>query len=50
VRKGYGCLHHDLQRWLLTLFRRPQANVIAHEIAHSWCGNLVTNRTWEHFW
>eukprot|EP00238_Polyblepharides_amylifera_P013066 CAMPEP_0196598586 /NCGR_PEP_ID=MMETSP1081-20130531/94402_1 /TAXON_ID=36882 /ORGANISM="Pyramimonas amylifera, Strain CCMP720" /LENGTH=713 /DNA_ID=CAMNT_0041924299 /DNA_START=49 /DNA_END=2191 /DNA_ORIENTATION=+ len=29
---------------------RSQANVIAHEIAHSWCGNLVTNRTWEHFW
>jgi leukotriene-A4 hydrolase len=29
---------------------RSQANVVAHEIAHSWCGNLVTNRTWEHFW
>eukprot|EP01035_Chromulina_nebulosa_P021569 gene21569-27927_t len=26
------------------------ANVIAHEIAHSWTGNLVTNFTWEHFW
>lgn len=26
------------------------ANVIAHEIAHSWTGNLVTNHTWEHFW
>lgn len=26
------------------------ANVVAHEIAHSWTGNLVTNRTWEHFW
>jgi len=25
-------------------------NVIAHEIVHSWTGNLVTNRTWEHFW
>ena len=24
--------------------------VIAHEIAHSWTGNLVTNHTWEHFW
>jgi leukotriene-A4 hydrolase len=24
--------------------------VIAHEIAHSWTGNLVTNRTWGHFW
>uniref|UniRef100_A0A672YUH6 Leukotriene A(4) hydrolase n=1 Tax=Sphaeramia orbicularis TaxID=375764 RepID=A0A672YUH6_9TELE len=26
------------------------ANVIAHEISHSWTGNLVTNKTWEHFW
>lgn len=25
-------------------------NVIAHEIAHSWTGNLVTNANWEHFW
>ncbi|TNN31188.1 Leukotriene A-4 hydrolase [Liparis tanakae] len=24
--------------------------VIAHEISHSWTGNLVTNQTWEHFW
>jgi len=24
--------------------------VVAHEIAHSWSGNLVTNATWEHFW
>ena len=22
------------------------ANVIAHEIAHSWTGNLVTNKNW----
>uniref|UniRef100_A0A9J7X9C5 Leukotriene A(4) hydrolase n=1 Tax=Cyprinus carpio carpio TaxID=630221 RepID=A0A9J7X9C5_CYPCA len=26
------------------------AGVIAHEISHSWTGNLVTNRNWEHFW
>eukprot|EP00592_Proboscia_alata_P015798 CAMPEP_0194394050 /NCGR_PEP_ID=MMETSP0174-20130528/123639_1 /TAXON_ID=216777 /ORGANISM="Proboscia alata, Strain PI-D3" /LENGTH=760 /DNA_ID=CAMNT_0039189805 /DNA_START=47 /DNA_END=2329 /DNA_ORIENTATION=+ len=26
------------------------ADVVAHEIAHSWTGNLVTNLTWEHFW
>ena len=24
--------------------------VVAHEIAHSWMGNLVTNQSWEHFW
>mmetsp|Transcript_12716 Transcript_12716/g.40178 ORF Transcript_12716/g.40178 Transcript_12716/m.40178 type:complete len:399 (+) Transcript_12716:211-1407(+) len=29
---------------------RSLANVVAHEIAHSWTGNLVTNKTWEHFW
>jgi len=29
---------------------RSLANVIVHEIVHSWCGNLVTNRDWEHFW
>jgi aminopeptidase N len=26
------------------------ADVIAHEICHSWAGNLVTCATWEHFW
>jgi len=29
---------------------RSLADVIAHEIAHSWTGNLVTNATWDHFW
>jgi len=29
---------------------RSLANVVAHEIAHSWFGNLITNVTWEHFW
>eukprot|EP01034_Spumella_vulgaris_P030310 gene30310-37503_t len=29
---------------------RSLADVIAHEIAHSWTGNLVTNATWSHFW
>jgi len=26
------------------------ADVIIHEITHSWIGNLVTTKTWEHFW
>ncbi|XP_003742278.1 leukotriene A-4 hydrolase [Galendromus occidentalis] len=26
------------------------AGVVAHEIAHSWTGNLVTNKNFEHFW
>jgi leukotriene-A4 hydrolase len=25
-------------------------NVIAHEIAHAWFGNLVTNQDWNHLW
>ena len=26
------------------------SNVIAHEISHSWTGNLVTNKNWKNFW
>lgn len=29
---------------------RSMTNVIAHEIAHSWTGNLVTNKDWVNFW
>ena len=29
---------------------RSLVNVVAHELAHSWTGNLVTNSTAEHFW
>ncbi|KAI8056806.1 peptidase family M1-domain-containing protein [Syncephalis plumigaleata] len=29
---------------------RSLVDVIAHEIAHSWMGNLVTTKNWEHFW
>eukprot|EP00118_Oscarella_pearsei_P010672 m.66744 g.66744 ORF g.66744 m.66744 type:complete len:616 (+) comp35408_c0_seq2:224-2071(+) len=29
---------------------RSLANVVAHEASHSWTGNLVTNKNWEHFW
>lgn len=29
---------------------RSLADVVAHEISHSWTGNLVTNKQWEHFW
>lgn len=29
---------------------RSLTNLTAHELAHSWTGNLVTNATWEDFW
>ncbi|ORX42508.1 leukotriene A-4 hydrol [Hesseltinella vesiculosa] len=29
---------------------RSAVDVVAHEIAHSWMGNLVTTSNWEHFW
>lgn len=29
---------------------RSMVNVVVHELAHSWTGNLVTNATWEDFW
>ena len=29
---------------------RSLVAVIAHELAHSWSGNLVTNATWNDFW
>src|SRR5690606_3659913 len=29
---------------------RSLTSVIAHELAHSWSGNLVTNKTWQDFW
>lgn len=29
---------------------RSLANVVAHELAHSWTGNLITNASAEHFW
>ena len=29
---------------------RSLAAVVAHEVSHSWTGNLLTNATWEHFW
>ncbi|KAK1835449.1 peptidase family M1-domain-containing protein [Podospora conica] len=29
---------------------KQNIDVIAHELSHSWSGNLVTSCSWEHFW
>lgn len=29
---------------------RSLTSLVAHELAHSWSGNLVTNETWNDFW
>lgn len=34
----------------LISYDKSQVDVIAHELAHSWSGNNVTNASWEHFW
>lgn len=33
------------------ILEEPQNDwVIIHELAHQWWGNLITSRTWDHFW
>jgi len=29
---------------------RSSVSTVAHEIGHSWSGNLMTNRNWTYFW
>jgi aminopeptidase N len=29
---------------------RSLVDLVAHELAHSWSGNLVTNASWKHWW
>ena len=29
---------------------RLHTDIVSHELAHAWTGNLVTNATWEHAW
>lgn len=29
---------------------RQNVDVVAHELSHSWSGNLVSAASWEHFW
>mmetsp|Transcript_6218 Transcript_6218/g.11060 ORF Transcript_6218/g.11060 Transcript_6218/m.11060 type:complete len:694 (+) Transcript_6218:244-2325(+) len=47
---GMECPNLTLVTPTLCSGDRSLFNVIAHEIAHSWSGNLVTNATWADFW
>eukprot|EP00069_Balaena_mysticetus_P022259 bmy_13868T0 len=49
----YGGMEHPCLTFVtptLLAGDKSLSNVIAHEISHSWTGNLVTNKTWDHFW
>jgi aminopeptidase N len=44
-------LAHMSEAYGRTVLADPAAtSLIAHELAHQWWGNLVTNRDWTHFW
>ncbi|WP_420142137.1 M1 family metallopeptidase [Sphingomonas sp.] len=49
----YGGMENPTLTFLTpTMFTGDKANVdvVAHELAHSWSGNLVTNATWSDTW
>jgi leukotriene-A4 hydrolase len=49
----YGGMENPRLTFLSPLYilgDRTWTNVISHELAHAWTGNLVTNASWEHFW
>ncbi|WP_294391060.1 M1 family metallopeptidase [uncultured Sphingomonas sp.] len=49
----YGGMENPTLTFLTpTIFTGDKANVdvVAHELAHSWSGNLVTNATWSDTW
>lgn len=45
---GFTVLHEGYGRELLANERDVWLG--AHELAHQWWGNMVTNRDWNHFW
>ena len=49
----YGGMENPLLTFLTPTMiagDRSLTSLIAHELAHSWSGNLVTNATWRDFW
>jgi hypothetical protein len=49
----YGGMENPRMTFLtptLLVGDRSLVDVVAHELAHSWTGNLVTNATMDHFW
>jgi len=34
----------------LVLNDRTETNLISHELAHQWWGNMITCKSWNHFW
>lgn len=45
---GFALMSEDYGRNVLD--NATAVSLIAHEIAHQWWGNRVTNRDWNHFW
>jgi aminopeptidase N len=46
-----GGLAHMSEAYGRAVLADPAStSLIAHELAHQWWGNLVTNRDWTHFW
>lgn len=41
LKKGYG---------MLVLQDPTEQNLISHELAHQWWGNMITCKSWNHFW
>src|SRR5207237_9466277 len=49
----YGGMENPRLTFLTPTFitgDRSQISLVAHELAHSWSGNLVTNATWADSW